>query len=388
MKKSVISFLFSAAMAMAVMPLTGCGHEGHEHGLEYAEGAHEDEEHEHAPGVIIMEPEKAKAAGVETATVHRGNFNDVIQASGKITAASCDETTIVATTAGIVTHALHISEGMPIGRGTTLFYVASDKLQDGDQAKRARIAYLAAKRDYDKAKPLLDEHLITDREFSSIKADYETARVAYEALSSNTTARGVTVKASVGGYVSQCMVKEGDFVDIGTPLMTITKNQHLYLRAEVPVRYFSSLGKIQSAKFRTQFSNAIIDIKQENGRLMSSGKSAEVTTSYVPVTFQFDNNGTVIPGAYAEVYLITGVRKGVISVPTTALTEEQGVYYVYCKIDEHGYRKQEVTLGATDGENTEIVTGLNGGESVVVKGAINVKLAGASNAIPAHTHNH
>lgn len=390
MKKSVISFLFSAAMAMAVMPLTGCGHEEHEHehGLEYAEGAHEDEEHEHAPGVIIMEPEKAKAAGVETATVHRGNFNDVIQASGKITAASCDETTIVATTAGIVTHALHISEGMPIGRGTTLFYVASDKLQDGDQAKRARIAYLAAKRDYDKAKPLLDEHLITDREFSSIKADYETARVVYEALSSNTTARGVTVKASVGGYVSQCMVKEGDFVDIGTPLMTITKNQHLYLRAEVPVRYFSSLGKIQSAKFRTQFSNAIIDIKQENGRLMSSGKSAEVTTSYVPVTFQFDNNGTVIPGAYAEVYLITGVREGVISVPTTALTEEQGVYYVYCKIDEHGYRKQEVKLGATDGENTEIVTGLNGGESVVVKGAINVKLAGAGNAIPAHTHNH
>lgn len=390
MKKSVISFLFSAAMAMAVMSLAGCGHEEHEHehGLEYAEGAHEDEEHEHAPGVIIMEPEKAKAAGVETATVHRGNFNDVIQASGKITAASCDETTIVATTAGIVTHALHISEGMPIGRGTTLFYVASDKLQDGDQAKRARIAYLAAKRDYDKAKPLLDEHLITDREFSSIKADYETARVAYEALSSNTTARGVTVKASVGGYVSQCMVKEGDFVDIGTPLMTITKNQHLYLRAEVPVRYFSSLGKIQSAKFRTQFSNAIIDIKQENGRLMSSGKSAEVTTSYVPVTFQFDNNGTVIPGAYAEVYLITGVREGVISVPTTALTEEQGVYYVYCKIDEHGYRKQEVKLGATDGENTEIVTGLNGGESVVVKGAINVKLAGASNAIPAHTHNH
>ncbi|MBQ0068314.1 MAG: efflux transporter periplasmic adaptor subunit, partial [Bacteroidales bacterium] len=115
---------------------------------------------------------------------------------------------------------------------------------------------------------------------------------------------------------------------------------------------------------------------------------AVVSTSYVPVTFQFDNNGTVIPGAYAEVYLITGIREGVISVPTTALTEEQGVYYVYCKVDDHAYRKQEVTLGATDGENTEILTGLNGGESVVIKGAINVKLAGASNAIPAHTHNH
>lgn len=385
----------SAALAFVYVPLTSCGehHGEHEHEHEHEAEEHEHEhghehEHEHAPGTIIMEPEKAEAAGVVTATVQAANFNDVISASGKITAASCDETTIVATTTGIVTHAQHISEGMAIGRGTTLFYVASDKLQDGDQAKRARIAYLAAKRDYDRAKPLADEHLITDREFSSIKADYETARVAYEAVSSNTTARGVTVKASVGGYVSQCMVKDGDFVETGAPLMTITKNQHLYLRAEVPVRYFSSLGKIQSAKFRTQFSDAIFDIKQLNGHLMSSGKSAEVTTSYIPVTFQFDNNGTIIPGAYAEVFLITGVREGVISVPTSALTEEQGVYYVYCKMDEHSYRKQEVTLGATDGENTEILTGLKGGESVVVKGAINVKLAGASNAIPAHTHNH
>lgn len=378
----------SAALAIAFVPLNSCGehHSEHEHEHEHEEAEHEG--HEHAPGAIIMEPEKAKAAGVVTATVQRSNFNDVIQTSGKITAASCDETTIVATTAGIVTHAQHISEGMAIARGTTLFYVASDKLQDGDQAKRARFAYLAAKRDYDRAKPLRDEHLITDREFTSIQADYETARVAYEAVSSNSTPRGVTVKANVGGYVAQCMVKDGDFVEMGAPLMTITKNQHLYLRAEVPVRYYSSLGKISSAKFRTQYSDAIIDLKQMNGHLMSSGKSAEVTTSYIPVTFQFDNNGTIVPGAYAEVYLITGVREGVISVPTTALTEEQGVYYVYCKIDEHSYRKQEVTLGATDGENTEILTGLKGGESVVVKGAINVKLASASNAIPAHTHNH
>lgn len=397
MRKHIVTLLTRAtvgvALAFAFVPTTGCGEHHHDgHGHEHAESEDHDHDeehgHDHAPGTIIMEPEKAQAAGVQTMTVQYGSFNDVIQASGKITAASCDETTISATTAGIVTHAQHISEGMPIARGTTLFYIASDKLQDGDQAKRARIAYLAAKRDYDRALPLLQDHLITDREFSSIKADYETARVAYEALGSNSTARGVTVKANAGGYVSQCMVKDGDFVEMGAPLMTITKNQHLYLRAEVPVRYYSSLGKIQSAKFRTQYSDAVFDLKQMGGHLMSSGKSAEVTTSYIPVTFQFDNNGTIVPGAFAEVFLITGMREGVLSLPASALTEEQGVYYVYCKMDEHSYRKQEVTLGATDGQNTEILSGLRGGESVVVQGAINVKLAGASNAIPAHTHNH
>ncbi len=378
-----------AALAFGLLPVAGCGNNDHEHeGHEHAEEAEDHDEHEHAPGVIIMEPDKAEAAGVETSTVAFSTFNDVIQTSGKIMAASCDETTIVATVSGVVTHAQHIAEGMPIANGTTLFYVRSDKLKDGDQAARARITYLAAKREYDRTLPLVEEHLITEAEFNAIRTEYETARVAYEALSSNTTPQGITVKANAGGYVAQCKVKDGDYVEVGTPLIVITKNQHLNLRAEVPMRYYSSLSKIQSAKFRTQYSDLLIDMKSINGHLVSSGKSAEMTSSYVPVTFQFDNNGTIIPGAYAEVYLITGTREGVLSVPVTALTEEQGVYYVYCKIDDHSYRKQEVTLGASDGERTEVLTGLKGGESVVVKGAINVKLAGASNAIPAHTHSH
>ena len=183
-------------------------------------------------------------------------------------------------------------------------------------------------------------------------------------------------------------MRDGDFVEVGTPLMTITKNQHLYLRAEVPVRHYASLNKIRTAKFRTAYSNETFDLMAMHGQLLSSGKSAVSTSSYVPVTFQFDNEGSVVAGAYAEVFLVTGEREGVISVPISALTEEQGVYYIYIKVDDDGYRKQEVTLGATDGERTEIISGLKGGEDVVVEGAVNVKLASASNAIPAHTHSH
>ena len=47
-----------------------------------------------------------------------------------------------------------------------------------------------------------------------------------------------------------------------------------------------------------------------------------------------------------------------------------------------------MTLGETDGEAAEVCRGLKGGEPVVVEGAIHVKLASASNAIPAHTHSH
>ena len=87
-------------------------------------------------------------------------------------------------------------------------------------------------------------------------------------------------------------------------------------------------------------------------------------------------------------WLLAAEREGVLSLPVEALTEEQGVYFVYVQLDEDCYRKQAVTVGASDGERVEITSGLKDGERVVTRGAIHVKLASASNAIPAHTHNH
>ena len=87
-------------------------------------------------------------------------------------------------------------------------------------------------------------------------------------------------------------------------------------------------------------------------------------------------------------FLLGRERAEVISVPRSALTEEQGVHFVYLQLDASCYRKQAVTLGATDGQRVEIRSGLQGGERLVTRGAIHVKLASASNAIPAHTHNH
>ena len=80
--------------------------------------------------------------------------------------------------------------------------------------------------------------------------------------------------------------------------------------------------------------------------------------------------------------------ENVLSLPRTALTEEQGSFFVYLNVDEEGYRKQEVTLGADNGKNVQILSGLKAGDRVVVEGANQVRLAGISTAIPGHTHNH
>ena len=130
------------------------------------------------------------------------------------------------------------------------------------------------------------------------------------------------------------------------------------------------------------------ELKSLNGKLLSFGKSSGDNSFYVPVTFEFDNKGDIIAGSFVEIYLLSSQQENVLSLPRTALTEEQGVYFVYLQLDEEGYKKQEVTLGADNGRSVQILSGIKAGDRVVTEGAYQVRLASAGNAIPAHSHEH
>lgn len=377
--------LFVLAVCMAA-----CGSKGHDHEDETEQHAGEaGDDHDHGDEIILT-PEKARAAGVKVETIMPGTFHGVIHTSGKVLSASCDETTVVATISGRVSYKNHVSEGLKVAGGMQLFSITSAGMQvaDGDPVQRARIDYERAERDYTRARLLIKDKIISEKDLAVAKAEYEAARLTYTSVQKTRSAGGVVVTAPRGGYVKQCLVAGGDYVEAGQPLAVITQNKHLYLRAEIPEREFKELNKIRCAKFRTSYSDRLYDITDMGGHIQSYGRSAEVNNSYIPVVFEFNNTGDVVQGSYAEIYLITQERENVLTLPLTALTEEQGVHYIYIQVDKEGYRKQEVTLGESDGERVEILSGLKKGDKVVTKGAIQVKLASAANAIPAHNHNH
>ena len=361
-------------------------HEGHNH------DAHEghDHDHGHAHGVnpdeIILAPHKAKAAGVASMEIQPKSFRQVIKASGEVQAAQGNESTIVANVAGVVSFQRSVTEGMQVGKGATIMTISASKLQDGDPAERARIAYEAAKADFDRASRLVESQIVSQKEFNAIKEKYENARIAYEALSKNQTKGGVAVSAPMGGYIKNLLVKEGDYVSVGQPLATVTQNNRLFLRADVSERYYKYLNNITSANFKTPYDNQVYELEALNGKLLSYGKSAG--SFYVPVTFSFDNKGEVIPGSFVEIYLLSKDMENSIVLPVEALTEEQGLYFIYIQKCEESYKKQEVKLGASNGKEVQILSGVQPGDKVVVKGAYHVKLASASNALPAHSHEH
>ena len=365
----------------------GHSHEGHNHD-------HEGHDHSHGhdygvnPDEIMLAPEKAKAAGVASEVIQPKTFRQVIKTSGEVQSAQGAESVVVANVAGVVSFQRAVTEGMQVGKGATIMTISASKLQDGDPAQRARIAYETAKADYDRASRLVESQIVSQKEFNAIKEKYENARLAYEALAKNQTKGGVAVAAPIGGYIKNLLVKEGDYVAVGQPLATVTQNNRLFLRADVSERYYKYLNGISSANFKTPYDNQVYELEALNGKLLSVGKAAGSGSYYVPVTFSFDNKGEIIPGSFVEIFLLSQQQENALVLPVEALTEEQGLYFVYLQNCEESYKKQEVKIGASNGKEVQILSGIQPGDKVVVKGAYHVKLASASNALPAHSHEH
>ena len=376
-------------------------HEGHDHEHEEADHDHEHEEaghdhehdHEHEaaanPGEVVFKEANAKAVGLQTITVTPGAFTQVIRTSGQVLAAQGEESVMVATVPGVVSFgSVPFTDGTAVRKGQAVLSIASNGLSEGDVAVRAKAAYEAAKLEFERMEALVADRIVSAKEFEQAKLNYANAKAAYEAVADKQTAKGVAVVAPLNGYLKNIQVKEGDYVAVGQPLATITQSNRLMLRADVSERYYSSLPMVQSAHFKTPYDEQVYRLADLRGRLLSYGRASGGDSFFVPVTFEFDNKGAILPGSFVEVYLLTKPLEQVISVPVESLIEEQGLYSVYVRLDADCYRKQPVTLGANNGVEVQILSGLHGGEAVVTKGAHQVKLASASNAIPAHSHSH
>lgn len=354
--------------------------DGHNHEAEASEASH--------AGEIAFTSLQAKAAKLKTEVVKAAPFQQVIKTSGQIQAPQGDEQILVATSSGIVSFVNRsITEGSAVRLGETIVTISAQNLQDGDPATKARIAFETAEKEYKRAEALVADQIISAKEFEQTQLAYENAKIAYQAQSGQVTTAGIKVTSPMNGYIKNRLVNQGEYLSVGQPIATVAQNRRLQLRAEVSENYFKYLKGINDANFRTTYDNATYKLSDLNGKLVSYGKSSSSNGFYIPVTFEFDNVGDIIPGSFTEVYLLATPREEVLSIPLSALTEEQGLHFVYVQVEPEAFVKKEVVIGQSNGDRVEIIAGITAGESVVVNGVIQVKLASASGAIP-DGHNH
>lgn len=363
------------------------------------EAVHEDmeaREVKSANGVVFTK-EMSWGVDFSTVAVDVKPMGPVINTVAQILPSQGDELTVVAKTDGIVQFGNNkLVEGKAVAAGQQLCTIDASATVNNNlatQQQQAQTELQRAKTEYERLASLRQDKLALESEVQAAKAAYEQAQHNYNALHKNGGGGVQSVSAGRGGFLKQLLVSNGQFVAAGTPIAVITQSRTLRLKANVPSRYFPYLNNICDANIR-KIDNGANDARtwtlaDLNGRLVSYGRQLDADATLVPVYFEVNNVIDMLPGAFVEMFIQIRSKEKKIVVPSVAVLEDMGNYFVFVQLTPELFEKRQVQICQNDGLDTEIRSGVVPGERVVARGAMLVKMQQAAGAVDPHSgHSH
>ncbi|NOR87373.1 MAG: efflux RND transporter periplasmic adaptor subunit [Bacteroidales bacterium] len=358
---------------------------------------HETEHHAyHDVGAVVSRTnttvftkEQSWKIDFSTAFPKREAFGQIIKTTAQINSLQTDEFIISAKMAGILNTIDHtILDGKIVSKDQVLFIISGSGLADNNMNLRlieAENNYEKTKLEYERAQELAIDKIVSAKDLLNAKNEYQNAEAVYNNLNKNFTSNGQSISSPMDGFIKQIFVKNGTYVEAGQTIVSVSQDGKLLLSADVQPKYASLLGSIQTAHIRTLHNNRAYSLEELNGHVLSYGKAISSDNYLIPIHLQIDNKYGFIIGGYVELYLQTISNSFALTIPNTALLEDQGKFFVYVQLTPELFEKREVSVGVTNGMKSEILKGLSSEERIVSEGAVFIKLAQATGNLDAHS---
>ena len=359
--------------------------ENHEDGYDH-EGSHGSE------GEITFLKEQAWNSNFRVSEVKRGPISTVIPTSGEVISAPGKINRMVANIEGIVLFSnKNLVPGEYVEEGTHLFTISGKSLPRNSfelQYKQASNSLEKSRSEYLRHQKLYALEAISERQFLDSRARYLSDSLRYYSLAESASENGLKVFAPSSGTIHELNVSEGSYVETGQNMLTLSSDRVLLLRADLPQQYHDRAREITDANFRLAYTPQTFSIADFDGKHLATGRSVAENDHYLPVYFELHNDGRLLEGAFAEIYLKTAPVLERLTVPPGAISEEQGASYVYVQLSGESYIKRAVKTGQSDGLLLEILDGLSPGERIVTEGAMLVKAASMVVGVVGDGHSH
>jgi len=303
-----------------------------------------------------------------TALVERASLPDRLTLYGTVTA---DRTVAVSSrvTANVV--AVPARVGQTVAAGDVLVEI-DPQTAKGQEAQargalaQARAALSLAERNYERYKALAASGSASPLELDMNRMQYEQAKGAVQqgegaVEAASSVARESRVTSPFAGRVAARLVEAGDLAAPGRPLVTIESATGRRLVVQVPAGTVAASGLKAGKKLGVRIDGADSDL---TGTVVEMSPGADAVAHTFTVTLEL-GGAPVATGLTGRATLDTAVRSSVL-VPESAVLASGGVTLVAVKDDAGKARTRVVTTGASQGGKVEILSGLTGGETVLV----------------------
>lgn len=380
-QKILISAVLAAGVLLAALILWPASHsadDGHEHNSSgprpQASAAAKDSDE----GEIDLSPEQIALAGIETVTAGPATLTRLTQLPGEIRLNEDRTAHIVARVEGVVEN-VPARLGQLVQAGERLAVIASPSVANlratlSAAEKRQQLAAATFRRE----QQLWQDRISAEQDFLAARQALAEADIEQQSARAALAASGVTpdrsnsnrfeLRAPFAGTLIEKHLTLGEAVTASDQAFVLSDLSTVWATLTVPA---AQLGDVRTGSTVTVRASAFDSVAEGRvayvGSLLGSGnRSAEAR-----VTLK-NPDGIWRPGLFVTVEMASGTKEAAVSVPAGAIQTVDNRPTVFVR-SSHGFSARAVTLGLSDGKQTEITDGLRAGETVASRNSFVLK---------------
>jgi membrane fusion protein (multidrug efflux system) len=252
-------------------------------------------------------------------------------------------------------------EGQHVKAGQVLVRLDADRARLQAAQSAAQVRKLEA--NYQRARQLAAQQMVSANDLDQLKYDLANARAVNNMA--NLELSYTNVVAPISGVIASRSIKPGNFVQINTPIFRIVDDSRLELTLNVPEREIATLKAGQPVNLQVD----ALPGKSFEGKVDRVAPVVDSGSGTFRVICTFAGGGALQPGMFGRIRIDYDKRANALVIPRTALLDDQGTPAVYVVRGGKAMRVP-VKTGYTDGEWTEVRSGLKPGEAVVTAGKV------------------
>jgi membrane fusion protein, heavy metal efflux system len=343
-----------------------------------AEG-HDDHEGHEAAEEVRIEPGMLRDLGVTTAAVETrpGAESAPVPAEVRVPESAYAE---VGSPLPARAVRIPVTAGQQVRRGQLLAELQSLELGRSRGAyEEAQARVELARQALARKRTLAEERIAPLREVQEAEAELRSAegglaaaRASLQAMGAAAGPGGATLelRAPLAGTVIERNLVQGQVIEPAQTLFRIGALSRLWLIAHAPERDAVRVPASASARVAIP----ALPGQTLSARVLLVGSLVEMSSRTIPVRLELANPGGILrPGMSATVWLPVGEGRPVLAVPVAALQRLGDRWCVFVPRAEGVFEARVVGRGRDLGGETEILSGLEAGETVVVEGAFLLK---------------
>jgi len=233
----------------------------------------------------------------------------------------------------------------------------------------------------EKVAQLKEDLLVAQAHVNSAKFDAERVAELYkyrilqlssntEHVDSRTSAAGSQEKAERDKalyIVTRRWADPGAYVQSGSgaqrgSLLSLSRVDRVKIVADLPELDCSRVQQGDSAVFRA----IALPHQAFNGKIsrLSSTLDPQTRTMRVEIDVPNPDGGPLYPGMYGSATVLLSEQQGILMIPSSCVRKERESFFVYC-VEEGRAKKVPVTVGMDDGNQVEVLKGVQPDSQVI-----------------------